>query len=442
MTDAEYIVHGDYLIPVDAEAGTPRVLRDHAVAVEGGKISAIGPLYEIQGRFRSKRVIGGKDKVVLPGLINTHTHAAMSLMRGMADDLPLKEWLGGHIWPAEDKWLSPEFIEDATRLACLEMLKAGITAYGDMYFYEGVSAGVAKKLGMRAVLGAGIVDFPTKTGSSSDDYLRNAESFINDLKGDALVMPCLAPHSAYACGPDTLKKTALLAGKYGVLVHTHLSETKGEVAEALTKFGRTPGMLLADSGILEGRVLVAHAVWLTKREMEIFAEKGVCVSHCVESNLKLASGIAPVPEMLRKGIKVTFGTDGAASNNDLNLLSEMSTAAKLHKAMSADPTVMGAGTVILMATRWAAESLGLGEITGSLEAGKSADIVVADIRKPHLSPVYNVLSHIVYSMRPSDVDSVMVGGRLVVDSGRLLSADEGEILDKACYWGRKIGGGR
>lgn len=415
-----------------------RVLRDGAVAVVGGRIAAVGTFGEVSRNYKAKKTIGGAGKAVMPGLINTHTHAAMVFMRGMADDLPLKDWLEGHIWPAENRWLSPRFIKDAVSLACLEMLKAGITTYSDMYFYEDVSAKTARQFGIRAVLGAGIVDFPTKTGSGRDDYLKKAEEFIKDCTGDELIVPAVAPHSAYACSPETLRMSSELAGKYNVLFHTHLAETKWERDEVKGKYGHTPVEILEAAGALEGRLVAAHCVWLTNREIELFAKKGVSVSHCVESNLKLASGIAPVPEMLKAGVRVTLGTDGAASNNDLNILSEMSTAAKLHKAVSGDPTALDAKTVLLMATRRAAEALGLGDVTGSLTEGKSADLIVIDLMKPHLCPVYNVESHIVYSARPSDVETVMVRGREVVKDGELLTADEDEILDKAVKWGERL----
>jgi len=443
LTEVDFIAEGDYVLPMDEGSS---VIEDGAVAVSGGKVVSVGPRKEILKQYRAKRILGGdgniagarSPKAVMPGLINTHTHAAMALMRGMADDLPLKEWLEGHIWPAEEKWLGPEFVSDAVELACLEMLKAGITAYCDMYFFEDVSAKTAKRLGMRAALGSGVLDFPTKTAGSVDEYLRKAEDFITEWKGDALITPCIAPHAVYTCGPETLKRASAIAKKHDALLHTHLSETKWEVSEVQARYGKTPGTHLSALGVLEGRVLAAHCTWLTEEEIEVFASHGVGVSHCVESNLKLASGIAPVPRMLRAGIKVSFGTDGAASNNDLDILSEMSTAAKLHKAVSGDPTLLPAKTVVGMATRQAALAIGLGDVTGSLEEGKSADLIVLDLRKPHLTPVYNIYSHIVYSMRASDVESVMVAGNLVVDKGRLLTADEEEILEKARSWGRRI----
>jgi 5-methylthioadenosine/S-adenosylhomocysteine deaminase len=291
---------------------------------------------------------------------------------------------------------------------------------------------------MRAVLGSGVLDFPSRSGSGPDDYIANAVSLIEKWKGDELIVPCVAPHALYTCGPETLKKARKVAEQYDVPVHIHLSETRTEVDEIRKRFRMQPVEYLENLGFLDQRVLAAHCVWLTDEEIEIIARRKVGVSHCVESNLKLASGIAPVVKMLNAGVKVTFGTDGAASNNDLNVLSEMSTAAKLHKAVSGDPTVLNAKTVLCMATRWGGEVLGLGNKIGSLETGKAADMISVTINKPHLTPLYDVYSHIVYAAMASDVDMVMVNGKVLVNSGRLMTADESEILHNARMWGEKI----
>jgi 5-methylthioadenosine/S-adenosylhomocysteine deaminase len=431
------IVMAEYLLPMDE--GLP-VMRDGAVAVKGGRIVSVGKSQEIFRDYQAGRVLGGSGRVLFPGLVNTHTHAAMVLFRGLADDLPFKEWLEQHIWPAESKWLGPEFISDAIELACLEMLKAGITVYHDMYFFGDVTGNTTKRMGMRAVLGVGILDFPTKVADTRDQYFEKAEAFIREWKGDDLVRPSIAPHALYTCGPDTLKRAMGLAEAYDIPIHIHLSETRWEVGEIQSRYGKRPVHYLDAIGFLGERVLAAHCVWLDDGEIDLLARHKVNVSHCVESNMKLASGIAPVTKMLKAGIRVTFGTDGAASNNDLNILSEMSTAAKLHKAVSNDPTALDAKTAMLMATRWGAEALGLGRIAGSIEKGKSADLVVANLARPHLTPVYDVYSHIVYSMRASDVESVMVGGKVVVEGGVFQNGDEPEILDKARRWGERIKG--
>ncbi len=432
----DIIILADSVLSMDADLS---IVRDGAVAVKDGRVVSVGPAAEIRRKYFAEKTVGGKGKVAFPGLVNTHTHAAMVYFRGLADDLPLKVWLEEHIWPAEGKWLSPEFVGDAVELACLEMLKGGITLYADMYFFGDAVANSTKKIGMRAAVGAGIVDFPTKTGANAEEYLANAEAFVNRWKDEELITPCIAPHSAYACGTETLKKAAEISRRSGTPLHIHLSETQWEVAEIMARYRKRPVEYLDSLGILNGSVLAAHCIWVEDSEIELLAKHRVNIAHCMESNLKLASGFAPVATMLSQGIKVTFGTDGAASNNDLDILSEMSTTAKVHKALSSDPTVLDARTIVLMATRWGAEALGLGDITGSIEEGKAADIVIADLEKPHLVPLYDVYSHIVYSMRSSDIDTVLVNGKVVVDNGRLMTAEESGIIQKAIEWGRKIG---
>jgi 5-methylthioadenosine/S-adenosylhomocysteine deaminase len=434
MTRVDTIVRGDYLLPMDEDV---TVIRDGAVAVKDGRILDTGSHEELSRRYEAARVLGGRGKAVLPGFVNTHTHAPMVFMRGLADDLPLKEWLEENIWPTESRWLSGEFVTDAASLACLEMLKAGITSFCDMYFFEDEVGSVAKSMGMRALLGAGILDFPTKLTMCADDCLENAERLIEKWKGDEFISTSIAPHSAYGCGAETLGKVLDMAERHGVLMQIHLAETRWEVEEIRKNHGKTPVMHLDSVGML-GRGLVAfHCIWVSEEELSLLAEKNVGVSHCVKSNLKLASGIAPVARMLEKGVRVSLGTDGAASNNSIDIMSEMSTAAKLHKAISEDPTVLRAPTALKMATRWGAEVMGMGDV-GSLAPGKAADLIVVNLDKPHLSPLYSICSHLVYSARPEDVEDVMVGGKVVVEGGRLVTADEEEILAKAQWWGRKI----
>lgn len=435
MINVDYIICGDYVLPMD-EGLT--VIKDGAIAVSGTNILEVGTSKEISKKYASEAIIMGEGKAVFPGLINTHTHAAMVYFRGIADDLPLKEWLENHIWPAENRWLGPEFISDATELACLEMLKGGVTTYNDMYFYEDAAGKVTKKIGMRAVLGVGILDFPSKSANTTDEYFANAESFIKNWKGDELITPCIAPHALYTCGTESLKRARRIADKYDIPIHIHLSETKWEVNEIKNRYRMTPVEYLDSLGFLDEKVLAAHCIWVEDDEIDLLAKRKVGVSHCMESNLKLASGFAPVVTMLMAGIKVTFGTDGAASNNDLNILSEMSTTAKVHKALSNNPTVLDAKTVLLMATKWSAEVLGLGDKIGSIEKGKIADIVTINLKKPHLTPMYDVYSHIVYAAMASDVDTVMVNGKVVVNNSKLCNGDEEKILAKAKEWEGKI----
>jgi 5-methylthioadenosine/S-adenosylhomocysteine deaminase len=435
MIKADLIVKADFVLKMDADL---KVIENGAIAVKDKKIVRTGPAEEIAKEYFSDTVLGGPGKVAFPGLVNTHTHAAMVYFRGLADDLPLKVWLEEHIWPAEGKWLSPEFVGDAVELACTEMLKAGITLYNDMYFFGDAIAASTKRIGMRAVVGLGILDFPSKSAANIDEYFTNAETFIKEWLGDELIVPCIAPHAPYTCCPGNMLRAKGVAEQYDVPLHVHLSETQWEVGEIKNRYGKTPIALLESIGFLNDRVLAAHCVWPTDEEIGILAEKRVGVAHCIESNLKLASGISPVTKMLEAGVKVTFGTDGAASNNDLNILGEMSTAAKVHKAVSGSPTALDARQALLMATRWGAEALGLGKITGSLEEGKAADIVIADLDKPHLLPMYDIYSHMVYSMRPSDIETVLVNGSPVLKKGKLTNLDEAGILSKAHEWGLKI----
>jgi 5-methylthioadenosine/S-adenosylhomocysteine deaminase len=435
MIDVDYIICGDYVLQMNEEL---TLIEKGAIAVKGKEILEVGTSDDIVKRYTSSQIIPGEGKVVLPGLINTHTHAAMVYFRGIADDLPLTEWLNKHIWPAENKWLSPAFISDAVGLACLEMLKGGVTTYNDMYFFEDAAAETCKRMGMRAVLGSGILDFPSVSAKTMDEYLDNAEEFVQKWKDDELITACIAPHALYTCGTETLKKSKARAEKLCVPVHIHLSETEWEVGEIKSRYNRRPVEYLAEIGFLDETVSAAHCIWLDNHEIELLAKHRVGVSHCIESNLKLASGFALVAEMISAGVKVSFGTDGAASNNDLNILSEMSTAAKIHKALAKNPTVLDARTVVLMATRWGAEVLGLGSKVGSLEKGKMADIISINLKKPHLTPLYNVYSHIVYTAMASDVDMVMVNGRMVVNNGEFIGADEEEILHTAQQWQEKI----
>ncbi|TAN43874.1 MAG: amidohydrolase [Nitrospirae bacterium] len=414
------------------------VLKNGAVAVLNKKIVDLDAAEVILEKYSSPEIISGEGRVVMPGFINTHTHAAMVYFRGLADDLPLKEWLENHIWPAEGRCLSPEFVYDAVELACLEMLKSGTTTFSDMYFFADSTAKAAVKMGMRAVVCSGVVDFPTVTGSNADDYLNSAERFINDWSDDALIRPGIAAHSAYTCSPDTLKKICRLSDKCFVSRQIHLSETEWEVSEIISRYGKRPAVHLDNTGFFDGRSVAAHCVWVDAGEIDILAKKGVGVSHCIESNLKLASGIAPVPAMLKAGAAVSFGTDGAASNNDMDLISEMSTAAKVHKAVSKDPTVIDAATALRMATIGGAKALGMDGEIGSIEKGKYADLVAVNLKKPHLTPLYSIYSHMVYSLRASDVETVMVNGRIIIDKGRLILKDEDEILKKAGEWAQKV----
>jgi 5-methylthioadenosine/S-adenosylhomocysteine deaminase len=436
MEKVDFILRADFLLTMEDNLD---VIHGGAVAVKGSEIAEAGTFSDISRKYISDNTIDGKDRVIFPGLINTHTHAAMVYFRGLADDLPLQDWLEKYIWPAEGKWMSKEFVGDAIELACLEMLKAGVTTYTDMYFFQDTAGEKLLKIGMRGVLGAGVIDFPfTGYAKSVDDYFVNAENLIQKWKGNELVFPCIAPHATYTCGPENYKKANEFSKRYNIPIHTHLAETQFEVSECRKRYGKTPVEYLESIGLLSERLSAAHCVWLTEKEIELLARHNVGVSHCIESNLKLASGIAPIAKMLKAGITISLGTDGAASNNDLSILGEMSTAAKVHKAISGDPTVVDSKTALLMATKNGAKVLCLEDKIGSIKKGKKADLVVANLNKPHLTPLYDIYSHITYCMKTSDIETVMVNGRLIIKDGKLTTIDEDTVLAKAKAWKEKI----
>lgn len=405
------------------------------IVIKDGKIIDIGE--NKKNEYFGKTIVC-KDKIAIPGLINTHTHAAMTLLRGYGSDNPLKVWLEEYIWPAEGKFVSYEFVKDGSSIACYEMLRNGITTFVDMYFFEDAVAESIKTAKIRGVLCTGILDFPTPGAKSPDEGLKKTEDFIKQFEKDEYVYPCVGPHAPYTCSPNTLKKAMDLAEKYDVLFHIHVSETKHEVNEIKEKYGETPVKHLDKIGVLNDRVLTAHMVYPTEEEIEILAKKGVKVAHCPESNLKLASGIAPIPKMLEAGITIGIGTDGTASNDDLDLIGEIATCAKLHKGVNLDPTVVNARQALAMATIGGAKSIRLEDKLGSLETGKLADIILIDINDPHLQPIFDPYTHIVYSSTGKDVDTVIVNGNIVVSEKKVLTLCKDELVEKARNWGEKI----
>lgn len=434
--NSTFIVRAKYVITMNDK---DEIIENGAVLVQNGKIAEVNTFEEILKKYKNSiPVYGNSYSALMPGFINTHTHAAMVLFRGIADDIPLKQWLTEHIWPREAKFLSPEFVYDGTLLACIEMLKSGTTTFNDMYFFTESIAKAAKDAGVRAVVGQGVLDFPTPSGKGAEDYLAKAEEFIKKYSDDEIVVPAVAPHAIYTCSKETLLACKELALKYDAPVHIHLSETFHEVEECIRRHGLRPVKYLNNIGFLEGKIIAAHCVWMDDEEIEIMASRGIGVSHCIESNLKLSSGIAPVAKMLKKGVKVSMGTDGAASNNNLDLLEEISIAAKVQKGVTADPTVLDVKTCMKMLTVWAAEALGLEKEIGSIEAGKRADLILMNLRKPHLQPVYDIYSTIIYSAKASDIEDVFVNGVPVILNGRHQFIDEDEIIDKALWWVDRI----
>ncbi len=405
------------------------------IAIKDGKIVDIGE--GVKNRYFGKTVVC-KGKIAIPGLINTHTHAAMTLLRGYGSDNPLKVWLEEYIWPVEGKFVSYEFVKDGTEIAVYEMLRNGITTFVDMYFFENAVADVINSAGIRGVLSTGILDFPTPGAKTPEEGLLKTEDFIKEYKGSEYVYPAVGPHAPYTCSPDTLKKAMELSEKYDVLYHIHIAETEFEVQTIKEKYGETPVKHLDKVGVLNDRVLAAHMVYPTEEEIEILSKKGVKVAHCPESNLKLASGIAPVPKMIEAGVTVGIGTDGTASNDDLDVIGEISTAAKLHKGFWKDPTVLNAKQALAMATIEGAKAVKLDHMIGSLEKGKKADIVLIDTNQPHLNPLFDPYTQIVYSSKGLDVDTVLVNGEIKVLNKEVIVLDKEEILNTARKWKEKI----
>lgn len=424
----DIIIRGGTVVTMD---GTSRVIENGAVAVKGERIVAVGATSEIVARYTAARTINAAGKVVMPGLINTHTHVPMVLFRGIADDLVLMEWLQKYIFPAEAKNVDEQFVRWGTRLGCLEMIQGGTTTFVDMYYYESAIAEETASAGMRAVLGETVLDFPAPDNKTWDAAMAYAEKFIAKWKGHALITPAIAPHAPYTVSTDHLKQTHSISERLGVPLITHIAEDQAEVKTIQERYGASSVAYLDRIGLLDERVIAAHMVWPTSDDIITLAKRHVGVGHCPQSNMKLAAGAAPVPAMLKAGVAVGLGTDGAASNNDLNLWEEIDTAAKLHKFTSKDPTVINAREALEMATIGGARAIHLDKEIGSLEAGKRADLIIVDLESAHQTPVYNVYSELVYATKASDVETVIINGKVVMQNRRVLTIDESSVRAKA-----------
>jgi len=387
------------------------VLEQHAVAVRDGKIEAVLPAPQGRARFPGYDELALENHVLMPGLVNAHTHAAMSLLRGLADDLPLVRWLEEHIWPAETKHVSRDFVRDGTLVACAEMIRGGVTCFNDMYFFPDASLEAALAAGLRSAQGMIVIEFPSAYAADAADYLRRGLEVRDRSRDEPLASFCLAPHAPYTVSNESLKKVATLSAELDVPVHIHLHETRGEIERSMTEHGVRPLERLARLGLVGPGLVAVHAVHLDNAEIDLLAKQGASVVHCPSSNLKLASGFAPVHSLLKKGVNVALGTDGAASNNRLDMFQEMRTAALLAKAVGDDPQAMPAHAALRAATLSGAKALGLEKITGSIEPGKAADLIAVDFSAPELSPCYDVVSHLVYVAGRENVSHVWVGGR-------------------------------
>ena len=433
---ADWIYTARYVVTMDAQR---RLIDDGAIAIRADRIAAIGKRADINRQFQAAHRLDRPDAIIMPGLINTHTHAAMSLLRGIADDLRLQEWLENYIFPAEAKNVSADFVLWGTRLACLEMMLSGTTTFVDMYYFEDKVAQATKEAGLRGVLGETILRFKSPDSVTATDALQYTEKFIQQYKNDALIVPAPAPHAIFTNDDSDLRAARRLADKYSVPLLIHLSETKVENDDALRTRGMSPTRLLDTLGLLNGPVIAAHGVWLDEADMKILKTRGAGVAHCPSSNMKLASGVAPVLKLLALGIPVGLGTDGpAGSNNDFDLMEDMNLAANLQKVTTGDPTALNAEQAIAMATILGARVAGLEKETGSLESGKRADLITLRLDRPHAVPLYNVYSQIVYALKGSDVQDVVVNGKPIVRDGRSLTLDERLIFAKAKEYGAKV----
>jgi 5-methylthioadenosine/S-adenosylhomocysteine deaminase len=428
------ITHGT-VITMDSAL---HVYDNGAVAVRGDSIISVGPANEIASRYSAARTIDARDEIVMPGFINGHAHAAMSLFRGLGGDSSLNDWLQKYIFPAEARNVTPDFVEWGTRLGILEMLRGGITTYADMYYFEDNVAQVTKAAGMRGVLGETFIDFPAPDNKSVPQMLAYTENYIKHWQGDTLITPAVAPHSIYTCSTKTLQSAAALARKYHVPILTHLSEAIPEGDQSRAKYGLSPTAYLENIGVLGPDITAAHCVWVNAADMALLASHNVGCVNNPSSNMKLSSGTSPVVDLIAAGVPEGLGTDGAASNNDLDMFEEMDLAAKQQKLARMDPRSLPAEQVVAMATINGARALHMEKEIGSLESGKKADVILIRTDAPHATPMYDVYSALVYALKASDVDSVIINGRLVMDHRRMLTLDEPAILAHACSYAQKI----
>ena len=402
------------------------------VGVKDGKIVKIAK--NIQGE--AKEVILGNGKIIFPSFANVHTHIPMTLLRGLGADLPLMDWLQKVIWPLESEFVSPQFVRDGTLLGLVEAIKSGTTLFIDMYFFEEVVGEVCEEVGIRAGLGFGILDFPTKVAKTPEEYIKRARKFVEDFKNREYVFPVICPHAPYTCSPRTLLMAKELADEYGLLLHIHVAETKGEVERIKEEYGTTPILHLDSVGFLDKNVLCAHVVWTTEEEREILKEKEAKVAHCPESNLKLASGIAPISDYIRRGILVGIGTDGAASNDNLNMHEETSTCAKLHKGANLDAKAIDAKTALRLATENGFKIAGIK--AGRIEEGFEADFILVNTNLPEFHPLYDPIAQFIYSASSECIDTVVCKGKVLMEKRELKTIDEEEVYRKARDWREKI----
>jgi len=431
----DLLIEARWIIPVEPPDTT---LEQHALAVDGGRIVALLPVAEANLRYQPRRRVCLDQHLLIPGLVNLHTHAGMTLLRGYADDINLMNWLKQRIWPAERQHVSADFVRDGSLLAGAEMLRGGITCFNDMYFHPEAAAEAAIKLGMRAALGMVVVEYPSAYAADADDYLAKGLAARDALRDEPLISFCMAPHAPYTVSDRTLERITTLANQLDLPIHMHLHETRAEIADSLKEFGLRPLARLHRLGFLGPNLIAVHAVHLEADELALLAEQGCAVAHCPTSNMKLASGIAPIAALQQRGVRIGLGSDGAASNNRLDLLREMHQAALLAKVATGDATVLAAHQILRMATLEGAAALGLDGRIGSLSAGKEADLCAVRLNDIMLQPCYNPASHLVYAAGREQVSHVWVGGVERVSEGMLLGCATSQLLDVAQSWHNRI----
>lgn len=434
-TRADLIVRGGTIVTMD---GARRVLEGGAVVVKNGRIVMVAPLAEVDAKYVARETIDARGKVVIPGLINGHTHVPMTLFRGLADDLDLQEWLTKYIFPAEAKNVTEEFVRVGTRLGLAEMIRGGTTTYCDMYYFEDAIADETSKAGVRGLLGETVIDFPVADNKTWPEAMAYAEKFIRKWKGNALVTPAVAPHAPYTVSEEHLKNVRALSDRLGAPIVIHVAETRREVDDSVKSKNASPVDYLARIGFLNNRVVAAHLVHVSAEEIAVLKRLGVGGVHNPQSNMKLASGVAPVPQMLQADLDLGLGTDGAASNNDLNMWEEIDTTAKLHKVFTMDPKVVTAEQAFEMATIRGARALHMEREIGSIEKGKRADLVIVDLDDLNQTPLYNIYSQLVYATKADDVRTVIIEGRVVMRDRRLLTLDEQDIKTRAKVFREQI----
>jgi 5-methylthioadenosine/S-adenosylhomocysteine deaminase len=432
---ADLLITGGTVVTMDKDR---RVIEDGAIAIRNGEIVLVGKRAVVTKNLRAKQTINANGKVIIPGLINTHTHVPMSLFRGIADDLDLQEWLQKFIFPAEAKNVTEDFVRAGTRLGLAEFIRGGTTTYCDMYYFEDAVADETFKAGMRGVLGETIIDFPVADNKTHEEAMRYTENFVKKWQNNPLIIPAFAPHAPYTVSTEHLNAIRAAADKLNAPIVIHIAETQTEVEDITKRYNARPVEYLDRINFLNNRTIAAHTVHIKENEIDILKAKDVGSAHCPQSNMKLASGVAPVPSMLAKNLRLGLGTDGAASNNDLNLWEEMDTAAKLHKVFSNDPKVLTAEQAFAMATIGGARALHLENMIGSIETGKRADIAIVDFDGLNQTPYYNIYSSLVYATKADDVSTVIVNGKILMRDRRLLTLDESAIKKDANLYRQKI----